>query len=105
MEGIARTTRGFCNSQNEVICYIEKYLKITRNMLCKMKNSSKCININLNFIDEMIPHHNGAIKMSENLLKYCIDPRLKCLAELIIREQSKGVSELEKIKRDLQNNC
>ena len=70
-------------------------------MICRMKNSPRGININLNFVNEMIPHHEGAIAMCENLLQYCIDPRLKCVAETIITEQSQGVKELEEIKKQL----
>lgn len=43
----------------------------------------------------MIPHHEGAICMCENLLKYCIDPRLEKVAKDIIKEQSQGIKELK----------
>ena len=51
-----------------------------------------------NFISEMIPHHKGAIAMCNNLLQYNIDPRLRKVAENIIKEQSKGVEELYGLK-------
>lgn len=101
MEEIARTTSGFCNSQRDVDCYVQKYCSITKDMISKMKNSPRCENINLNFINEMIPHHEGAIAMCENLLQYCIDPRLKNVANSIIKEQSKGVMQLEEIQKDI----
>lgn len=97
MQEIAKTTCGFVNSQNDVNCYIARYLSITRNMICKMRNRAECSNINLNFINEMIPHHEGAILMCENLLKYCIDPRLKKMAEDIIKEQSQGIKDLKEV--------
>lgn len=98
MQEIAKTTCGFVNSQKDVNCYISKYFAITRNMIGRMRNSAKCENINLSFISEMIPHHEGAICMCENLLKYCIDPRLKEVAEAIVKEQSEGVSQLKEIR-------
>ncbi len=99
MREIRNTTSGFINSQRDVQCYIEKYLEITKSMILRMKNSQRCMNINLNFINEMIPHHEGAIQMCKNLLQYCIDPRLKEVAMSIIKEQSEGVKQLKEIQR------
>ena len=101
MRKIRNTTSGFANSQRDVQCYIEKYLEITKSMILRMKNSPRCMNINLNFVNEMIPHHEGAIQMCKNLLQYCIDPRLKEVAMSIIKEQSKGVKQLKEIQRML----
>lgn len=95
MQEIAKTTCGFANTQNDVNCYISRYLLITKNMICKMRNRAQCPNVNLSFIREMIPHHEGAICMCENLLKYCIDPRLEKVAKDIIKEQSQGIKELK----------
>lgn len=47
----------------------------------------------------MIPHHEGAISMCENLLQYRIDPRLKNVVVCMIEEQTKGVEELKKIQK------
>lgn len=105
MKEIARTTCGFTNSERDIDCYMTKYFAITRNMIYRMKNSPRCVNINLDFTSEMIPHHEGAIEMCENLLQYCIDPRLKNVAEAIIKEQCQGVRELKEISKKLcQNN-
>ena len=101
MKEIARTTCKFTNSPNDINCYMMKYCAITKNMIWKMKNSPKCRNINLNFVNEMIPHHEGAIAMCKNLLHYCIDSRLISVAESIISEQSKGVEQLEELRRNL----
>lgn len=94
MKDIFCTTKGEENTEKEIRCYIEKYCDIVNTMLYKMKNSSKGLNINLNFINEMIPHHEGAIYMCKNVLKYNIDPRLRILAEDIIKEQENGVEEM-----------
>lgn len=102
MEEIARTSYGFQNMPQEVKSYMGKYFEITKNMIERMKNAPKTIYINLNFTNEMIPHHEGAIAMCENLLNYRIDPRLKLVATSIIQEQSKGVQELKEIQRKLR---
>lgn len=101
MEKIEMTTPKVFNSKTDVNCYIESYLSITRNMICRMKNSPRTNNINLNFTNEMIPHHEGAIAMCNNLLQYRIDNRLREVAKNIIEEQSKGVKQLMEIREEL----
>ena len=101
MREIASTTCGFYNTRREVNWYYRRYLQITRNMIEKMKNAPRCENINLNFINEMIPHHEGAVEMCNNLLQYRIDPRLAKVAKNIIDEQSKGIQELEALRNTL----
>ena len=85
MKEILRTTSGYMNMERDINTYLTKYFEITNNMIEKMKNSPRCVNINLNFVNEMIPHHEGAIQMCNNLIQYYIDPRLRNVANTIIR--------------------
>ena len=103
MREVAITTYGYSNTRRDISLYERAYLSITRNMICRMRNAPIGNNINLNFIDEMIPHHEGAIRMCENVLKYNIDPRLLEIANLIIEEQSKGVKNLQEIRERISN--
>ncbi len=98
MRKIYETTCGYCNSTMDVEAYMERYLAITKNMIDRMRNSRRTTNINLNFVSEMIPHHEGAIGMCNNLLQYYIDPRLRRVANSIIKEQSEGVMQLKQIE-------
>jgi len=102
MKEIAKTTAGCLNIPKDIHNYRNKYLEITKDMIEKMKNSPRCININLNFINEMIPHHEGAICMCKNVLCYRIDPRLKKVAESIIKEQSEGIENLKQIQTQIR---
>lgn len=101
MQYIARTTTGYPNSINDVRSYMENYNNITYRMIYLMNNSLRTTNINLNFTSEMIPHHEGAIAMCQNLLQYQIDPRLREVAISIINLQSEGIKELQEIKENL----
>lgn len=101
MREIVRTTQTRWNTQRDVSSYEEKYLEITKNMISKMKNSPRTSNINYNFTVEMIPHHEGAVEMCNNLLRFPIDQRLRIVANNIIREQSRGIIELKQIQRNL----
>ena len=44
-------------------------------------------NIDIDFLKGMIPHHQGAIDMSEELIKKTKDPELKAFAQKIIKDQ------------------
>ena len=101
MREIGMTTYGYINSRRDVKYYEKKFFCITKRMICRMKNSLRSNNINLNFVSEMIPHHEGAIEMCENLLKYNIDPRLVQVARNIIQEQSEGVRQLKYVQQRL----
>lgn len=101
MREVAMTSYGFSNTRRDLNLYERAFLSITRNMICKMRNAPISTNINLDFINEMIPHHEGAIRMCENVLKYKIDPRLADIANSIINEQSNGIKELEGIRRTI----
>lgn len=54
------------------------------------------------FINMMIPHHQGAISMSEDTLKNASQQNIKKMAQDIIKKQTKEVSELEKIRDELK---
>jgi uncharacterized protein (DUF305 family) len=49
-------------------------------------------NIDRDFVQMMIPHHQGAIDMARVLLKYGQDERLKRLAQSIIIEQGQEIT-------------
>lgn len=82
--------------------YLTRFDEIRYTMCDRMKNSPRTINISYNFTGEMIPHHEGAIEMCNNLLKYQIDPKLREIAENIIVTQTKGVRELKQIQNMLR---
>lgn len=103
MNNILDTTIGYNSQINDFNEYYNKYLEITKNMIYRMKNSSRSMNIDLDFISEMIPHHEGAITMCKNLLMYSVDPRLKIICENIIIEQTRGVKKLMEVRNRLYN--
>ncbi len=66
-------------------------------MLSKMSSSKITGNITKDFILDMIPHHEAAVLMSKNLLKYNIDSKLALIAKNIIRVQENGIKEMRLI--------
>ncbi|WRH66034.1 MAG: DUF305 domain-containing protein [Planktothrix sp. GU0601_MAG3] len=53
----------------------------------------------LRFIDGMIPHHQGAIKMAEQVIQKSNNPELKKLAEEIIKAQKKEISQMQEWRK------
>ena len=66
-------------------------------MFSAMENARTNNNVNGDFMREMIPHHRGAIEMSENVLQYEICPQLKPILHAIISSQRKGIREMERL--------
>lgn len=50
------------------------------------------------FVDEMVPHHEGAIKMSRVLLKHSKDAELRRLAESIVTTQEREVEQMNSFR-------
>ncbi|WP_435388259.1 DUF305 domain-containing protein, partial [Helicobacter japonicus] len=48
-------------------------------------------NLDLNFISNMIPHHQGAIDASKQILQYTQNEQIKTIAKHIIQTQEKEI--------------
>lgn len=90
------------NSCEDVNLYERRVGQIIDVMFSEMNNSCTTNQLNDNFMREMIPHHEGAIKMSRNALQYDICPELIPILEVIIASQEKGVIQMKQL---LCNRC
>lgn len=77
--------------------YLEIYLRILRDMIGGMLDAELTDSISHNFIVQMLPHHRAAIEMSEEILKYTENRKLRKIAENIISEQTKSISDMKNI--------
>lgn len=50
--------------------------------------------INTRFVNGMIPHHQAAIEMAKVVLEYSDDAGLRNMAEAVVREQNREISEM-----------
>ncbi len=89
------------NTQHDLRQYEKQFGRITHVMFSQMRNAYYDNNINADFMREMIPHHQGAIRMSENALQYPICHQLYPILEAIITSQEKGVQQMESLLRQL----
>lgn len=85
------------NSERDVYLYQRRVDRIIEPMFNAMENARTNNNVNGDFMREMIPHHRGAIEMSENVLQYEICPELKPILYAIISSQRKGIMEMERL--------
>ena len=95
MESILNRCSTLENNGQDIFLY-QKRLNLIIDIMFKEMNSAYCNNnITASFAREMIPHHEGAIRMSENALRYNICPELRPVLCNIIRTQSQGVRQLK----------
>lgn len=101
MKNMLRTTKTCSNLEGQVTSYENCYLTIVKNMVEKMKNSLRIQNINVDFISEMIPHHEGAIQMCQNLLQYPVEQNLKIMVNTMMKEQTEEIKKLKQMQAEL----
>ena len=85
------------NTDQELCLYARRFHQITETMFTAMRNACSTNNNNANFIREMIPHHRGAIEMSQNALRYPICPELVPILDAIISSQQEGIRKMERL--------
>lgn len=84
--------------------YIENYESIMHVMQQEMNKAPKTGDPSLDFLYEMIPHHEAAVSMSENLLDYGTNPEVRQLATTITREQLLGIKQMKALLDQLKSN-
>ncbi len=83
-----------CKFQNEMECIMQV-------MFAGMNDARSTNSINCNFLWEMIPHHMGAVRMSETTLKYNICDGLVPILNAIIESQKKGIMQMQRLLKCL----
>lgn len=99
MEEILYCCGTFCNCCQDLSAYENQMHQIMQTMFAEMSAAPSTNNINADFMREMIPHHEGAIRMSKTTLQYCICPELKPILTAIITSQERGVAQMKELLR------
>lgn len=97
MQEIECICRNCINCNQDLCSYQNTMDEIMQVMFTRMDHARCSNNIGANFIREMIPHHEGAIEMSNTILQYEICPQLKPILEAIITSQERGVSQMKEL--------
>ncbi len=102
MQAILGDCSELINDVSAVESYQCKVNNIMNTMFCGMESAPSTNRINANFMQEMIPHHEGAIALSHNALCYDICPGLIPILEAIITSQERGVQQMEQLLRSIR---
>ncbi len=109
MEAALCSCSAMQNTDIELSLYQHRYKQITEKMFSQMRNAPSTNDINADFMREMIPHHEGAIQMSENTLRFPICPELNPILHAIITSQRNGIRKMIRLLRCCcqcrQNSC
>ena len=64
-------------------------------------------NININFLREMIVHHQGGVRLAQNVLRFCICQELIPILRNMIQTMCDRICEMEKLLDALKDceNC
>ncbi|MCM1102501.1 MAG: DUF305 domain-containing protein [Clostridium sp.] len=102
MERILRGCSRKTNCSDAVCRYQDQMDCILQTMFDEMKNARAGNNINMDFMREMIPHHEGAVRMAQTTLKYDICEALVPILQAIIKEQEEGIRKMERLLRECE---
>lgn len=92
------------NTEQELCQYDRRFQEILHTMASQMRHACSDNNINADFMREMIPHHQGAIRMSKNVRQYPICPELDPILQSIVTSQEKGVQQMQCLLRRIQRS-
>lgn len=85
------------NSKRDVCLYQRRVNQIMGTMFSRMEHAGTTNQINNDFMREMIPHHKGAVEMSENALRFPICPGLRPILQAIIVSQKRGICQMQRL--------
>ena len=85
-----------CNGHREVFCYRQRNAQILNTMFSDMAHVSG-VGVEQNFLRAMVSHCEGAIRMSENTLNFCICQSLHPILRNIIATQEREISEMQQL--------
>ena len=92
------------NSAQALCRYRQQVDRIIGNMLAAMGSACANNNVNANFMREMIPHHRGAVEMSQTALCYPICSGLRPILDAIISSQTKGICQMQRLLDSIGGN-
>ncbi len=84
------------NEPREVRRYLRRNAQILDALFYDMAHVSG-VGVEQNFLREMIPHHEGAVRMSENALDFCTCRSLRPLLRGIIETQEREIIEMRRL--------
>ena len=87
------------NTQEDLCRYSQDMEKIMREMFAQMKGACATGQVSCDFMWEMIPHHEGAVRMAETALCFPLCQELGPVLQNIIASQKKGIEQMRNLQR------
>jgi len=91
----------YTNTEQDLSSYLQCFDSISQTMFTRMENACTDNSISGNFLREMIPHHEGAIQMSENALHFPVCEDLLPILSSMITCQRAGIQKMKSLERTL----
>lgn len=99
MQRIQESCLRMRDTECEVRDYQNRFRRIAERMFCGMENAGADNCIDRNFLHEMIPHHEGAVEMSQNVLRFQLCSGLYPILDAIITSQCEGIRRMKELER------
>ena len=77
--------------------YLKEYEKIVKEMMCGLENLKPTGNVDKDFLQSMIVHHQGAIGMVNSIIKYTDNAEIKKMAEGELQNQQPEIDNMKKL--------
>lgn len=87
----------YANNESKEEEYLKNYCEILEQMKKEMESIERCGDVNIDFLNEMIPHYKCKIETSKNLLKYCKTREVKKIAKNIAKTHKQTLKEMNEI--------
>lgn len=84
-----------CLLSEDTKAYLCTYYQILDEMVQAMTTAELTRSISYNFIVQMTPQHQAAVRMCENLLRFTENPALRRFAQGMLREQAQTIARME----------
>ncbi len=94
MEAALSPCGQLANAQVDLRLYQRRMDLIYRVMYSNMGSAPENNRLSAVFMREMIPHHQGAVRMAENALKYDVCTELVPILRSIITQQRRGIAQM-----------
>jgi len=77
--------------------YLKDYEKIVKEMMCGLENLKPTGNVDKDFLQSMIVHHQGEIDMVNSIIKYTDNAEIKKMAEGELQNQQPEIDNMKKL--------
>lgn len=84
--------------------YMKNYENILKIMKKGMESAPTTGDATVNFLYAMIPHHEAAVSMSEDILKYGSNEEVKVIAQTILDKEKDEIVKMQNLLQNLKDN-